>query len=152
MPSPLRPSPVAVRPGTQDDAAEVWPLVRALAQTYTPRAEDFPRRWSQVLASPAATALVAEHDGRVVGLAVAHAHVALNADGPVVWLEEVVVDEALRRRGVGATLVGAVEAWARAQGARHVALATRRALPFYVALGFAESAAYVRKHLAPASG
>ncbi|MDC7122023.1 GNAT family N-acetyltransferase [Cellulomonas fimi] len=103
-------------------------------------------------ASASACVLVAEHDGRVVGLAVAHEHVALNADGPVVWLEEIVVDEAVRRGGVGRALVASVEAWAQAQGARHVALATRRAIAFYRALGYTETAPYVRKQLGGMAG
>lgn len=139
---------VLVRPGTSADADAAWPLVRALAMSYTPREQDFPLRWSQVLSSPSACALVAEVDGRVVGLAVAHVHVALNADGPVVWLEELVVEEALRGRGIGAALVGGVERWGREVEARHVALATRRAMPFYVALGYSQTAAYARKSLA----
>ena len=44
----------------------------------------------------------------------------------------------------------AFERWATAQGCALVALATRRAAPFYRALGYEESAAYSRKVLAEA--
>jgi hypothetical protein len=40
------------------------------------------------------------------------------------------------------------ERWAAERGAKLVALATRRAAPFYQALGYQESATYFRKLLA----
>jgi hypothetical protein len=42
----------------------------------------------------------------------------------------------------------AYESWAAAEGCALVALATRRAAPFYLALGYEESAIYFRKVLA----
>jgi hypothetical protein len=39
------------------------------------------------------------------------------------------------------------EAWAAKRGSKLVALATRRAAPFYQALGYEESAIYFRKLL-----
>jgi hypothetical protein len=41
----------------------------------------------------------------------------------------------------------AFEAWAQTREARLVALATRRAAPFYQAIGYEESAIYFRKLL-----
>jgi hypothetical protein len=41
--------------------------------------------------------------------------------------------------------MSAFEQWAVAQGCALVALATRRAAPFYRALGYEESAVYFRK-------
>jgi hypothetical protein len=41
----------------------------------------------------------------------------------------------------------AFESWAKSRGAALVALATRRAAPFYLALGYEESASYFRKLL-----
>jgi hypothetical protein len=43
--------------------------------------------------------------------------------------------------------MSAFEEWAAGQGCVLVALATRRAAPFYLALGYEESAAYLRKML-----
>ncbi len=43
--------------------------------------------------------------------------------------------------------MSAFEEWAAGQGCVLVALATRRAAPFYLALGYEESAAYLRKVL-----
>lgn len=47
----------------------------------------------------------------------------------------------------------AFERWAAAKGCTLIALATRRAAPFYRALGYEESAAYFRKVLVdPSAG
>ena len=63
------------------------------------------------------------------------------------WVEEVVVRRADRGRGAGAALTGAFERWAAGHGCALVALATRRAAPFYLATGYEESAVYFRKLL-----
>lgn len=44
-------------------------------------------------------------------------------------------------------LIDAFEEWAASEGCALVALATRRAAPFYRDLGYEESAAYFRKVL-----
>ena len=64
------------------------------------------------------------------------------------WVEEVAVRPGDRGQGVGGALMGAFEQWAEGQGCALVALATRRAAPFYRAVGYEESAAYFRKVLA----
>ena len=43
--------------------------------------------------------------------------------------------------------MNAFEEWSVAQGCALVALATRRAAPFYLSLGYEESATYFRKVL-----
>ena len=63
------------------------------------------------------------------------------------WVEEVLVTETDRGQGTGRALMGAFEAWAADHGCALVALATRRAAPFYRALGYEESAAYYRRLL-----
>jgi GNAT superfamily N-acetyltransferase len=65
----------------------------------------------------------------------------------VAWVEEVFVRAEDRQHGLGKALMAAFEQWAADQGCGLVALATRRAAPFYRALGYDESAAYFRKLL-----
>jgi len=55
--------------------------------------------------------------------------------------------EADAGQGTGRALMAAFEAWAAGRGCALVALATRRAAPFYRALGYEESAAYYRRLL-----
>jgi GNAT superfamily N-acetyltransferase len=52
-----------------------------------------------------------------------------------------------RGRGAGRALIGASERWAADRDCMFVALATRRGAPFYRALGYQESAIYLRKVL-----
>ncbi len=75
-------------------------------------------------------------------------HLTFYANGPVAWVEEVVVRDRDRRRGVGRMLMDAFEEWAAGEGCALVALATRRAAPFYRDLDYEESATYFRKLLA----
>ena len=89
----------------------------------------------------------AEGGGEVVGYLLATSHPAFHANGLVAWVEEVMVAEPARGAGVGRQLMAAAEAWACRRGARYVALATRRAAPFYRALGYEDSALYFKKPL-----
>ncbi len=61
------------------------------------------------------------------------------------WAEEVFVRSQYRGRGVGRALMSTFGQWAAARNCTLVALATRRAAPFYRALGYEESAIYLRK-------
>jgi ribosomal protein S18 acetylase RimI-like enzyme len=83
---------------------------------------------------------VAEHQGRIVGLISVTLHRTLLGAGPVALIEELVVDESHRGRGVGRRLVRQVTDLARAQGLREVEVATETtntaARDFYRACGF----------------
>ena len=79
---------------------------------------------------------VAEEDGEVAGYVVA-ALVDGNAH-----IEQVSVAPAHARRGIGAALIGQVEAWGRSQGAPATTLTTFRDVawngPYYARLGYRE--------------
>ena len=77
-------------------------------------------------------------------------HRTFYANGPVGWVEEIAVRRHDQGRGVGKALMSAFEQWAAASGCTLIALATRRAGPFYRALGYEESAVYFRKLIARA--
>jgi len=140
---------VAVRGALPDDADAVWRLVVAFATSFVPERASFDASFASLLADDDVLVLVAEVGDDVVGYLVAHRHATLFANAPVGWVEEVMVDDAARRRGIGRLLMEAAEVWAAAAGAAYVALATRRAAPFYAALGYDESAAFFRKVLSP---
>jgi GNAT superfamily N-acetyltransferase len=84
---------------------------------------------------------------RASGYLLGFRHLTFYANGPVGWVEEVVVRDQDRGRGIGRVLMDAFEQWAAAEACTLIALATRRAAPFYRALGYEESAAYFRKVL-----
>ena len=83
-----------------------------------------------------------------IGYLLGFRHDTFYADGPVAWVEEIYTHPGRRRTGVAAALMREFESWAWQNGARLVALATRRASSFYEAIGYEDSAAYFRK-LAP---
>ena len=129
---------VDVRPARDDDASAVAELLGHLG--YPAPASDIPARLVRLRARGDAEALVAVADGRVVGLATVHARDVLHHARPVVQLTALVVSPDMRGRGVGRTLVGAVERWAAARGADRLVLTTARhraeAPGFYERLGF----------------
>ena len=94
-----------------------------------------------------ALVLVAESGDRIVGYLLAHCHLTFLANGSVGWVEELMVDESWRRKGVGAALMTAAETWSTAKGAAYIALASRRAMTFYEAIGYEDSATFFRKSL-----
>lgn len=134
-----------VRPATPDDADAVLVLAAAFATSFAVDPDAFRASFAAVLVDADACLLVAEADGEVIGYVLGFVHATFYANGPVAWVEEITVDPSKRRRGTGRRLMEALEAWAWARDARLVALATRRAAPFYGAIGYADSATYFRR-------
>jgi GNAT superfamily N-acetyltransferase len=143
---------IQVRPAGPGDRDHVWPLARDLATSYVLERAAFGRSFALLLADPQALVLVAEDPagpgGGVVGYLLATSHPAFHANGPVAWVEEVMVAASARGAGVGRQLMAAAEDWASRRGAAYIALATRRAAPFYQALGYDDSAVYFKKSFA----
>jgi GNAT superfamily N-acetyltransferase len=65
-------------------------------------------------------ALVAEHEGRLVGLVHYLFHRSTTLLGPTCYLQDLFTDAALRGQGVGRVLIAAVNERARAGGAERV--------------------------------
>ncbi len=79
--------------------------------------------------------MVAERANRIVGMCTGQLLVSTAAGGLKVMVEDLVVAEEMRGRGIGTELIAAVEHWARACGVKRMdLLADRRnspALDFY---------------------
>ena len=110
--------------------------------------ERFRASYPALLASEGACLLLAVNGHENHGYLLGFRHLTFYANGPVGWVEEVVVRRQARGLGIGRLLMSAFEHWAAERGCALVALATRRAAPFYNALGYEESATYFRKLLA----
>jgi GNAT superfamily N-acetyltransferase len=136
-----------IRAAGPDDAADLFGLAHGLATSFEPRRDAFDESFSPLLKTESARILVAVDDTGLCGYLLGFTHHTFYANGPVAWVEEVMVDDRARRAGVGAALMAEFERWAVERGAALVALATRRAAPFYLALGYEESATYFRKLL-----
>ena len=140
-----------IRPATVADADAVWPLVRDFATSFTPDHDAFAGILPALLGRNDVLVLVAESDrDGVVGYLLAALHPTFFANGPVAGVEEVMVAPTYRRTGVGAALMAEAEKWADARGAAYLSLASRRAGPFYLALGYEDSATFYKK--TPPSG
>jgi GNAT superfamily N-acetyltransferase len=136
-----------VRQAGLGDADVIAEFAAELAQSFAFRRADFDLSYPALLAERNACVLVAEQDGDCMGYLLGFCHLTFFANGRVGWVEEVMVRREHRGRGIGRDLMDAFERWAAARECAMVALATRRAAPFYLALGYQESAAYLRKVL-----
>jgi ribosomal protein S18 acetylase RimI-like enzyme len=130
--------------------ADDWPLWRdarlaALTDAphaFTSRLDDWDsggeRRWRQRLEMPGTYNVVAEIDGRPVGMAS-----GVPGDDGVLELRSVWVSPAARGQRLGDRLIGAVEAWARQAGAAELRLAVidgnEPAITLYRRHGFVEA-------------
>jgi GNAT superfamily N-acetyltransferase len=137
-----------IRPARPEDAEGVWPLVREFATSFTPERTAFDATWQQTLAATHTLVLVAETvDGDIIGYLLGNSHRTFFANGPVAWIEELMVEPGHRRSGVGRRLMEHAEDWARSHDAAYIALASRRAGHFYLALGYEDSAVFYKHTL-----
>jgi GNAT superfamily N-acetyltransferase len=136
-----------IRQAGAGDVDEVAGLAAALTMSFEFSAARFRENYPSLLRDDGACLLLAVAGQQSVGYLLGFRHLTFYANGPVGWVEEIVVRDQERGRGIGRILMSAFEQWAAAQGCALVALATRRAAPFYRALGYAESATYFRKIL-----
>ena len=132
------PSDLLIRPARPQDAAAVAPLVEELGYRTDPR--EVRARLERIIHGADTGALVAELDGRVVGLATHSLTHLIYRPSPQCRLTALVVGAGQRRRGVGRALVAEVESVARRSGCDRLELTTRPsrsdALGLYAALGF----------------
>ncbi len=134
-----------IRHADADDADAVAGLAAELAQSFTFSREKFLVNYPALLAADDACLLLAVNGHEHLGYVLGFHHLTFYANGPVAWVEEILVRDRDRGHGIGGALMNAFEQWAVAQGCALIALATRRAAPFYRALGYEESATYFRK-------
>lgn len=140
---------LTIRDARPPDAEALTRLVGQLG--YPTSAEAVGRRVERLASSEADRLVVAEVEGKVVGLASVHISLSVEYDEPAAKLSAIVVDEEHRRRGVGEALVAAMEAEARARGCCLIFLTTaeRRedAHAFYSRIGFEETGRRFAKNL-----
>ena len=139
----------SIRQATPDDARQIASLVTALG--YPTNASDMRERLEGLLADPVYTTLVAELAGEIVGVAGACLARFYERNGRYARLVALVVSEASHGKGVGASLVRAVERWANAQGAAEIFLNSgvqrEGARSFYEKLGYRETGVRFSKEL-----
>jgi GNAT superfamily N-acetyltransferase len=136
---------VSVRHATSSDAGAVAELASELAQSFPFSRMRFDATYAELLNTDDACLLLAVDGETALGYLLGFEHMTFYANGPVATVEEILVRAEFRGRGIGRILMGTFEHWAVSRNCGLVTLATRRAVPFYIALGYEESAAYLRK-------
>ncbi len=90
-----------------------------------------------------ATVLVAREGGAIAGMASAQLVISTAEGAPSAWIEDVVVREGWRGRGIGRGLMSKLTDWARSHGATRIQLLADRdnavALDFYRRLGLQQT-------------
>jgi GNAT superfamily N-acetyltransferase len=134
-----------IRRATLTDSDQVFALCSEFATSFTPNRIAFGPLFDRLVTEECALLIVADESTHLVGYLLGFDHPALFANGRVSWVEELMVSADQRRRAIGKRLMMAFEDWACSRGSQLVALATRRAEAFYLALGYEPSATYFRK-------
>ena len=144
-----------IRVATAEDIGAMLALLHALFAIEADFAfdPDKQRRGLELLLSrgEAARLLVAEHAGSIVGMCSLQCLISTAEGGEVGLIEDMVIAEAWRGRGIGRRLLEAMEAWARTRGLSRLQLLADRhnrpALSFYEALGWSGTQLLaLRKH------
>ncbi len=140
-----------VRRARVADREAVWPLVLQIPRR-SPERTAFDRSFGPLLGALDTFFAVAETPDEIVGYVLANRHLTFASNGPVTWVEEIVVTSDARRRGIGGQLLRAVEAWSGEHGAGRVTLATGLSKDFYRTNDYVEAAGYFAKDVAVVTG
>ena len=138
---------LSIRRATESDADALFLLVQDFAVTFVPERSAFEDSLRAILADAHANLSVATLEGQVVGYCLGFDHYAFYANGRTSFVEEIMVREDLRKHGVGRQLIGCFEQWSVSRGSKLVGLFTRRAAPFYEAIGYESSGTFFRRLL-----
>jgi N-acetylglutamate synthase-like GNAT family acetyltransferase len=112
---------VNLRDAEQRDFAAVRRLLGQLG--YAPDEAEFRRRFDSVMAAAGHRIIVAEEDGAVAGVLHVFERPALDKGCEAV-IQALVVDDAMRGRGVGEALMRETETWASGRGLGAISLYT----------------------------
>jgi GNAT superfamily N-acetyltransferase len=111
----------AITPATAADIPDLIELLGVLfsiEQDFTPDTDKQRRGLAALLASPGGhIAIARDASAGAVGMATAQLVISTAEGAPSAWIEDVVVREDWRGKGLGRALLGTVLAWARTQGA-----------------------------------
>jgi ribosomal protein S18 acetylase RimI-like enzyme len=128
-----------IRPATQSDEGSVYDLITTLMGFPLDR-EAFHGVFVRNLHSKSALYCVAESDGTVVGFGSLHIESQLHHVGLAGEIQELVVHETVRSKGIGAELVSRLEEAAEKRGCVSLEVTTRKrwvdAQRFYERVGF----------------
>jgi GNAT superfamily N-acetyltransferase len=129
---------VMVQPVRGAELAEPLSLLEKFLRDGEPVPEEFTRRLREAVERGDLDVLAARAEGRVVGVAVLAYRPSISAAGLFASIEDLYVEPAARRRGVGRALLEAVGGRCAARGVSYVEaqVEDEEAAAFYAALGY----------------
>ena len=138
-----------VRPGVWADRAEIVRLISTKGgHDDVGIHADALREYGSLLRDSNARTIVAEYDGRVIGIAVVQARASLTSDRRIAWIGGFAVDATLRRSGIGRAMLDAIDDAARNLGCATIDLQSSAwrdgAHAFYRRNGFDEATSAAR--------
>ena len=113
----------------------------SIEQDFQPNTENQQRGMLLLLQQPERGCIkLAEEGGRIIGMVSAQLVISTAEGAPSAWVEDMVVDNAWRGRGIGRALLDSLMDWARTKGATRaqllVDLDNEPALGYYRHLGW----------------
>jgi len=136
-----------IREARDEDAKGVLELAKEFPSSTKLDENFFLKAWGNKLVDPNSYIGVAESENSIIGYISGYLHFAFYANGSTFWVDEILVNENMRRNGVGRNLVESVVPWIGNRDCKIIALATNGAKKFYSELGFQDSARYFKKCL-----
>lgn len=142
---------VVVRDAALSDAAQVAGLITQLGYPTLP--DEMAQRLTGLLADPGYATFVAEHDSSIIGVAGGAMARYYEKNGLYARLVVLVVSDKSRGRGVGASLVRAIEHWAVERGTVEILVNSGAhrvdAHRFYESHGYRQTGIRLVKDLTP---
>ena len=134
----------AARPDDLEPMVELLRLLFAIEEDFNFDAARQRQGLALLLCEARACVLVAEAEGRVVGMCTGQLVISTAEGGPSLLVEDVVITAEHRGKGAGRELMAAMTRWAGTQGATRMKLLADRnnppALRFYERLGWRTTA------------
>lgn len=121
-------------------------LLAQLGEQYTPDRAVFDSAFQDAVdQSDDHILFVVDEGGQVVGYALATIARLFYTNGDSAQLQELVVEEHSRARGIGSQLVSAIEAECLERGVRQLTVATLKSAAFYERLDYRSTADFLKK-------
>jgi ribosomal protein S18 acetylase RimI-like enzyme len=141
---------IEIREATPVDTAVVVRLITELASSISEKSSITEEYVKKYLTSPSSKVLLAEIQGRTVGLLSYSVRPDLYHASNTALIEELVVLEEFRSRGVGSALMSELFSRLSACGCAEVSLSVLKdnlkAIRFYQSQGMTDEALYLEKH------
>ena len=138
---------IILRKGIPGDIDGIFALVQEFAASYGPEKDKFINSFTNALNDEATFLCIAQHNDQMVGYCLGFDFYAFYSNGRVSWLEEIMVEQNFRSRGIGQKLMHEFESWCASRNSAFINTATHSATKFYESRGYKSHATYFRRKI-----